>query len=338
MTMDIPLSLCAIPGDGIGKEVIPVAVEVLCAAVPGLRVTWADAGWGTFEATGDALPEETVTAAKEARAVLFGATSSPSYRVEGYKSPIVSLRRLLDTFANIRPARRRLPPDNGIDLVVVRENTEGAYGRRERMEGDTAIAERIISRRGSERVARMGFRLARTESRPVTIVHKANVRPVSDGLWRETCLAVAREFPDVPVDEVLVDAAAYHMVRQPSRFRLLLAPNLYGDILSDLASGLADGLGMAPSLSLGTEYALAEPVHGSAPDIAGQGVANPIAAVLSGAMLVRLWWNLPDVADRIEAAVDAVLADGLRTPDIAGAGEEAVGTGEMAKALLDALA
>ncbi len=331
-------SLCAIPGDGIGKEVIPVAVEVLQAIVPGLRVTWAEAGWDTFEITGNALPEETVAAAKDAGAVLFGATSSPSHRVDGYRSPIVSLRRLLDAFANIRPARRRLPPDNGIDLVVVRENTEGAYSRREHREGDTAIAERIITRRGSERVAHMAFRLARAESRPVTIVHKANVRPVSDGLWRETCLAVAREFPEVPVDEVLVDAAAYHMVRRPDRFRLLLAPNLYGDILSDLASGLADGLGMAPSLSMGAEYALAEPVHGSAPDIAGQGIANPIAAVLSGAMLARLWWDLPDVANRIEAAVDAVLADGLRTPDIACPGEKAVGTGEMANALLKALA
>ncbi len=332
------LTLCAIPGDGIGQEVIPLSVEALKAVLPELKVTYAEAGWGTFVERGDALPHETLQAAKETRAVLFGATSSPSHRVEGYKSPIVSLRKLLDTFANLRPARRRLLPGNGLDLLVVRENTEGAYSRREREEGDVAIAERIITRRGSERVARVAFQLAAAENRRLTIVHKANVRPVSDGLWRESCLSVAKEFPQVPVDEVLVDAAAYHMVRDPSHFQLLLAPNLYGDILSDLASALADGLGMAPSLSLGTEYALAEPVHGSAPDIAGKGIANPIAAVLSGAMLARHWWQCPDAADRIESAVDTVLMAGLRTPDIAQPNEPTVSTNEITEALLEILA
>ena len=329
-----PLTLCAIPGDGIGREVIPVAVEVLLKVAPEIHVCWAEAGWGTFMETGNALPEATLSAAREAKAVLFGATSSPSHRVEGYKSPIVSLRRKLDTFANIRPARKLLPPDNGIDLVVVRENTEGAYSRRERMKEDAAISERVISRSGSERVARVAFRLADQENRPLTIVHKANVLPVTDGLWRESCLTVAKEFPNVKVDEVLVDAAAYHMVRTPPRFRLLLAPNLYGDILSDLASALADGLGMAPSISLGKDFAIAEPVHGSAPDIAGRGIANPIASVLSVALLLKHWWGFEDRARKVETAVAKTLSDGLRTPDIASPGEETVGTREMADAIL----
>ncbi len=332
-----PLRLCAIAGDGIGREVIPAAVDVLQAVLPDLQVTWARAGWDVFRETGNALPNETVAAARAARAVLFGATSSPSHRVPGYQSPIVSLRRLLDTFANLRPARRRLPPDNGLNLLVVRENTEGAYSRRERLEGDTAIAERIITRRGSQRVARVAFELAAASGRRLTIVHKANVRPVSDGLWRETCLAVAAQWPRVVVDEVLVDAAAYHLTRDPRRFQLLLAPNLYGDILSDLASALADGLGMAPSLSLGTDYGLAEPVHGSAPDIAGQGIANPIAAVLSAAMLARHWWQRPDAAQRIENTVAQVLADGLRTPDIAKPNTPTVGTAQITHALLERL-
>ena len=337
MSFHRPLKLCAIPGDGIGKEVIPIAVEALQAALPEVRVCWAEAGWETFQRTGNALPDETLSRAKEAGAVLFGATSSPSHKVEGYRSPIVSLRREMDTFANIRPAKRRLPPDNGIDLVIVRENTEGAYSRRERAIGGGAISERVITRSGSERVARVALELARSENRPLTIVHKANVLPMTDGLWREVCLSVAEEFPDVAVDEVLVDAAAYHMVRQPSRFRLLLAPNLYGDILSDLASGLADGLGMAPSVSIGKDLAIAEPVHGSAPDIAGKGIANPIAAILSVVMLVRNWWGIREVADRIEAAVEEVLASGFKTPDIAGAGERSVGTKEMGAAIIERL-
>jgi len=332
-----PLRLCAIAGDGIGREVIPVAVDVLKTVLPDLQVTWARAGWSVFQETGNALPDETVAAAREAKAVLFGATASPSHRVPGYLSPIVSLRLLLDTFANLRPARRRLPPDNGLDLLVVRENSEGAYSRRERLEGNTAIAERIITRSGSQRVARVACELATGSGRRLTIVHKANVRPVSDGLWRETCLAVAAQWPGVIVDEVLVDAAAYHLTRDPRRFQLLLAPNLYGDILSDLASALADGLGMAPSLSLGTDYALAEPVHGSAPDIAGKGVANPLAAVLSAAMLARHWWQRPAAARRIENAVDRVLAAGLRTPDIARSNETTVGTAQIARTLQEAL-
>jgi len=328
--------LCVIPGDGVGKEVIPVAVQVLRATLPDLEVVEAEAGWETFRQTGVALPPGTLEVARGCGAVLFGAVASPSHPVDGYRSPILALRRELDVYANLRPVRGW--PVAGahpaLDLLVVRENTEGLYSGRERREGDTAITERIITRSGSARVAHVACRLAAQSGRRLTIVHKANVLRVGDGLWRETCLAVAGEYPQVEIDEGLVDAVAYHLVRDPGRYQLLLCPNLYGDILSDLAAGLGGGLGMAPSLSLGDRFAIAEPVHGAAPDIAGQGIANPLGAILSGALLARFWWGRPAVADAIEAAVQSALASGVRTPDIAAPGQPTVVTEEMREAVL----
>jgi len=331
--------LCVVPGDGVGKEVIPVALEVLQAVVPELQVTLAHAGWQTLQETGNALPPETLAAVRGCGALLFGAVSSPSQPVAGYRSPIVTLRRELDVFANLRPARgwQVAGAWPGMDLLIVRENTEGEYAGRERQEGDTAINERVITRRGSERVARIAYQLAAAAGRRVTIVHKANVLRVSDGLWRAACLAVASEFPEVPTDEGLVDSVAYKLARQPDRYQLLLCPNLYGDILSDLAAAFAGGLGMAPSISLGSGCAIAEPVHGSAPDIAGHGIANPLGAILSAALLARHAWARPDAADAVESAVGRVLAAGLLTPDLAGPGEPTIGTQEMGQAVLDAI-
>jgi homoisocitrate dehydrogenase len=333
------LKLCVIPGDGVGREVIPVAVEVLQKALPAVETTQAEAGWETFRRTGSALPEATLAAARECGAVLFGAVASPSHPAAGYRSPIVELRRELDVYANLRPMRGWPVPGAkaALDLLVVRENTEGLYSGRERREGELALAERVISRAGSERVARVAFRLAAEEGRKVTVVHKANVLRVSDGLWRESCLAVARQFPAVEVEEALVDAAAYHLARNPGRYQLLLCTNLFGDILSDLAAAFGGGLGMVPSLSLGETYAIAEPVHGAAPDIAGQGVANPIGAILSAALLARHCWGRPDVASAIESAVAHTLAAGIRTPDIAEPGQPAVGTAQMGEAMLQVI-
>jgi homoisocitrate dehydrogenase len=326
-------SVCVIPGDGVGREVIPAALTVLRAALPGVGVVEAEAGWATFQKTGSALPPETLAAVRACGAVLFGAVASPSHPVEGYRSPIVALRRELDVFANLRPLRGWPGGigDERLDLWVVRENTEGLYAGRERSEGDKAISERVITRGGSARVARAAFRLAQERGRRVTVVHKANVLRVGDGLWREACLAVADEHPGVARDEGLVDAVAYHLVRDPARYDLLLCPNLYGDILSDLAAGIGGGLGMAPSLSLGNGHAIAEPVHGAAPDIAGQGVANPIGAILSLALLARHHWGAVEAADAIERAVGGALADGFYTPDIAPPGAEWVGTKALAE-------
>jgi len=332
-----PPTLCVIPGDGVGQEVIPIAIEVLRTAMPELQIVRADAGWGTFQRTGTALPFWTLKAARECGAVLFGAVASPSRPVEGYRSPIVALRRALNVFANLRPLRGW--PVAGahpaLDLLVVRENVEGLYAGREHLEGSTAISERVITPEGAARVARTAYRLAEATGRRVTLVHKANVLRVGDGLWRDTCLSIAAEFPHVQTDEGLVDAVAYHLVRNPGRYQLLLCPNLYGDVLSDLAAGLGGGLGMAPSISLGEHHAIAEPVHGAAPDIAGQGIANPLGAILSTALLARHWYNRPDVADAIEEAVTRTLAAGWRTPDLAGPKRAWVGTKDIGRAVLE---
>ncbi len=317
------MKLCVIKGDGIGHEVVPAAVRVLQQLIPQIEVVYGRAGWDCFEQTGQALPAATVQLARESQAVLFGACSSPSYAVEGYSSPIVQLRRATETYANLRPTRYLPVPTarEGVDLVVVRENTEDLYIGDEHTAdaGDTGTATKRITRGASERIAHTAFRLARQEGRQrVTIVHKGNVLPQTDGLFRRVAYEVARQYSDIETDELLVDTAAYWMVKEPSRFDVILTPNLYGDILSDMAAAWGGGLGIAPALNLGDEVAIAEPVHGSAPDIAGQGIANPTAAVLSAAMLVRHHWNMPEVADRIDTAVAATLSEGGYTIDILG--------------------
>ncbi|GAB4264252.1 MAG: homoisocitrate dehydrogenase [Candidatus Promineifilaceae bacterium] len=304
--------LCVIPGDGIGREVIPAAVEVLQAVVPELVLVEADAGWETFLQKGVSVPEETLTAVRQCGAGLFGAVSSPSRKVVGYRSAILTMRQALGLYANIRPVRSwpGVSPRPGVDMLIVRENTEGLYSGRERLEGDTAVAERIITRQASRRIATKAMALCIAANRQkVTIVHKANVLPVSDGVFRDTVREVAAGY-SVTIDELLVDVAALKMVSEPERFDVVVTTNLFGNILSDAAAHWCGGLGMAPSLNWGDGVAVAEPVHGSAPDIAGQGVANPIAAVLSGALLARYVWGLADEANRIETAVSRTLAGG----------------------------
>lgn len=319
--------LVVIEGDGIGKEVVPAAVEVLGALVPDLELIPAEAGWECFQRCGCSVPAETLQAVRAAGAALFGAVSSPSRKVDGYRSAILTLRQELDLYANLRPVRSlpRVSPRAGVDLVVVRENTEGLYAGRERVEGDTAIAERVITRRASRRIAGKAVDLMQSDRRKrLTIVHKANVLPVTDGLFRESVLEVAAERRSKEdqwtVDELLVDTAALKMASRPEDFDVLVTTNLFGDILSDIAANWCGGMGLAASLNWGDQAALAEPVHGSAPDIAGQGIANPIAAILSGALLARYRWGMVDAAARIEAAVAAFLSagtgEGLNTEQI----------------------
>lgn len=316
-----PIELCVIEGDGIGKEVIPAAIEVLKRVAPDVVIRPMEAGWGYFQKHKTSLPEETVQVARETKAILFGAVSSPAYPVEGYFSPIVRLRRTLQAFANLRPAQHLPVPTSreGVDMLIVRENTEDLYIGHEHTEdeGQTGIAEKVITRDATERVTRLTYELARRVGRKkVTIVHKANVLSQSDGLFRRVALEVASNYPDVVTDELYVDTAAYWMVKDPNRFDVILTPNLYGDILSDMAAAWGGGMGLAPSLSLGENVALAEPVHGSAPDIAGKGIANPTASMLSVAMLLRLYWNRLEAADKIEAAVRQTLSEGDYTVDI----------------------
>lgn len=330
------MRICVIPGDGIGPEVMGAATRVLRALAPDAELHEAMAGWGAFERHGTALPEPTLAAARNADAILFGAVASPSHAVPGYRSPIVQLRRDLDLYANLRPVTsgaNLASPTEGCDLVIVRENTEGLYAGRERLEDDgaTAIAERVITRRASARIARAAFELARRRAtdlgRPgrVTIVHKANVLRVSDGLFRETVLTVARDFPELAVEEALVDVAAMRLAQSPARFDVLVTTNLFGDILSDVACIHGGGLGLAASANLGDSRGLFEPVHGAAPDIAGRGIANPLAAITCVAMLLE-WRGRPEPAARLRAAIAATLRDGPRTPDLGGDGTTATVT------------
>lgn len=326
--------LCVIEGDGIGREVIPAAVAVLQQVMPDLQIRRAEAGWDCFLKYGVSVLPETFEAVRECGAALFGAVSSPARQVDGYRSAILALRQKLDLYANLRPVRSlpKLSPRSDVDLLIVRENSEGLYSGRERMEGETAIAERIVTRAASRRIGRAALELAQTEGRKrVTIVHKANILPVTDGLFRDSIREVAREMDisgiGIGLDELLVDNAAYQMAANPQDFSVIVTTNLFGDILSDEAAYWCGGMGLAPSLNLGDGLALAEPVHGSAPDIAGKGIANPIAAILSAALLVRHTWHEPDIADRIDAAVrdslefDLLVQDGrlstaLRTEEI----------------------
>ena len=310
--------LCVIPGDGIGHEVIPAAVRVLQAVIPDLETVDAEAGWDYFREHGESVPAETFDKIRQCGAALFGAVSSPARKVEGYRSAILTMRQGLDLYANIRPVYSlpHISPQAGVDMVIVRENSEGLYVSRERREGDTAIAERVISRQASLRIGKVAAELAlNSQDCHLTIVHKANILPVSDGLFRDSVVEAVSNISDngfsLRVDELLVDIAALKIVEDPFRFGVIVTTNLYGDILSDLASYWMGGMAMAPSLNLGDGIALAEPVHGSAPDIAGKGIANPIAAILSAAMLVRHAWHAPETADRIEGAVRKAIMEDL---------------------------
>jgi homoisocitrate dehydrogenase len=315
------MELCVIEGDAVGHEVVPAAVKVLRQVAPDISVHSAEAGWDYFQKHGTPLPNSTIELAIECGSVLFGAVSSPSYPVEGYFTPIVRLRRTLQAYANLRPTRYLPVPTarQGVDLMIVRENTEDLYVGHEQTtdEGRTSIAEKVITRDATERVTRLAYDLAITSQREkVTIVHKANVLPQSDGLFRRVALEVAEEFPEIMTDELLVDTAAYWMVKDPTRFDVILTSNMYGDILSDMAAAWGGGLGLAPSLSVGKGIAIAEPVHGSAPDIAGRGIANPTATILSVAMLLRHHWRRLEAAKQVEDAVYATLNEGDHTIDI----------------------
>jgi len=350
------MQVCIIPGDGIGSEVIDAALQVL-QSVAGelpLETATAQAGWGTFQATGTALPEATLALARSSDVVLFGAVASPSHAVPGYHSPIVALRRELNLYANIRPTKSfdgigsTRSPTAPVDLVVVRENTEGLYAGRERLEdaGDTAIAERVVTRRSSERIIRHAFtladqrRAAGTTGGKMTVVHKANVLRVTDGLFREVALAVAQDYPHIALEELLVDTAAMRLAQSPERFDVLVTTNMFGDILSDVACIHGGGLGLASSANIGDRQALFEPVHGAAPDIAGQGVANPLAAI--GCIAMLLEWAMrqqgagasgeayAQAARRVRAAAAETLRSGPYPPDLGGTAT----TGEVTAAVI----
>ncbi len=328
--------ICVLPGDGIGPEVIGEALRILHA----LPVEWdfvtADIGYGAYQKHGSPLPEETLENIHSTEAALFGAVTTPP-NIPGYFSPIVRLRQTLDLYANLRPCRS-LPHSSsrpGIDLLVVRENTEDLYLGRERMEdgGDTAVAERIITRRASERIVRKAFEMAKGRgSTKVTVVHKANVLRQTCGLFRSAALDVAGDFPGMDMQEMLVDTCAMELVRQPEQFEVIVTTNLFGDILSDEASMLVGGLGVACSSNIGDNYGLFEPVHGSAPNLAGSNKANPMATFLSAALMLE-YLGEGGAAERLRESVIEAIRRGQVSEDLGGS----LSTRQVTDAVIDLL-
>ena len=349
-----------IPGDGIGPEVAEAARLVIDAADTGIEWIDAVAGAGALESDGALLPEATLDAIRDCRVALKGPITTPVGT--GFRSVNVALRQELDLFAAVRPARG-LPGvpirHPGTDLVVIRENTEDLYQGIEFERGspeaaelreelrslagfevreDAGITLKPISVTGARRIVRFAFEYARTNGRrKVTLGHKSNVMRYSDGLFLNTFMEIAADpliSGNVEVEQIQIDHLSMSLAWEPESFDVLLLPNLYGDILSDLCAGLVGGLGLIPGANIGWEYAMFEPVHGSAPDIAGEGRANPIAMILSGALMLRHLREV-DAAARVERAVDAVLGAGeIRTPDLGGSST----TQQVARAIAEATA
>ncbi|KAL7961251.1 Isocitrate/isopropylmalate dehydrogenase [Trichoderma compactum] len=335
------LRIGLIPGDGIGKEVIPAGRRILEALPASLKLKFdfvdLKAGFETFEQTGSALPDATVNVLRnECQGALFGAVSSPTHAVKGYSSPIVALRKRLDLYANVRPVKTVLTAAKPIDMVIVRENTEDLYVKQETTrdtpEGKVAEAIKRISEKASFRIAAMAGDIALRrqkirESAPsihgkplVTITHKSNVLSQTDGLFRTASKNALSDpkYSSVSVEEQIVDSMVYKLFRQPEAYDVIVAPNLYGDILSDGAAALVGSLGLVPSANVGEGFAIGEPCHGSAPDIQGKNIANPIATLRSAALMLE-FLEEPEAAAKIYAAVDANLEEGkLLSPDLGG--------------------
>jgi isocitrate dehydrogenase (NAD+) len=336
-------TITLIPGDGIGPEVTTATCRVLEAT--GLSFTWdvQNAGAKVLEETGTPLPETLLDSVRANGVALKGPITTALG--SGFRSVNVAIRRELDLYANVRPAHTfhgipRSRPD--VDLVVIRENTEGLYvGIEHEVIPDVAAeAIRIITRKGSERIVRYAFDYARKMGRQQVIaVHKANVLKITDGLFLRVAREIATDYPDIEFRDLIVDNMCMQLVLQPEQYDMMVMPNLYGDIVSDLCAGLVGGLGVTPGANIGSDTAIFEPVHGSAPDIAGQDKANPIATILTGALMLRHLGE-QEAAMRVEAAVAAVIAEGdVVTPDLSPGRPEAriVGTAAMADAIIETL-
>lgn len=332
-----------IPGDGIGPEVIGAMRRVIEAT--GVQIEWEEyeAGEAAIQKYGTPLPEQVLESVRRNKVGIKGPITTPVGG--GFRSVNVTLRKALDLYANLRPAKwlKGVPSRyEGVDLVVVRENTECLYAgiEHEVIPGQAAEAIRIITRRASERIVRFAFEYARANGRKlVTAVHKGNILKLTDGLFLRTAQEVAAEYPEIAFNDRIVDNLCMQLVQRPHEYDVLVLPNLYGDIVSDLCSGLVGGLGVAPGANMGEGIAVFEPVHGSAPKYAGQNKVNPTAAIRSGAMMLRFLGEV-EAAQRIEEAVAKVIAEGKKvTYDLKPTRDDptAVGTQEMAEAIIAAL-
>lgn len=346
------MKIIVIPGDGIGPETMAVATHALSLVSDrfalGLALQHELAGHDSLKKYGTTIHDGLLDAVKQADGLILGPMSTYDFKDEakGEINPSKFFRKSLDLFANIRPAKTY--PGSGtthkpLDLVVVRENTEGFYADRNMESGpsemlvtkDVVVSLRRITRECCERIARSAFDLAMTRKKHVTIVHKANVLRIGDGMFIESCQRIAQDYPEVRVDEVIVDAMMAHVVRTPERYDVLVTTNMFGDILSDLTAELAGSLGMAASINAGTHYAMAQAAHGSAPDIAGQNIANPFSQVISAAMLLS-WYGQRHkkpafllASEALHAAVAQTIAAGEGTRDVGGK----LGTKEAGDAL-----
>ena len=319
-------TITVIRGDGIGPEIMDAALHVLDQMQLGLAYEFADAGLVALEKQGELLPAATMESIRRNRIALKSPLTTPVG--EGFSSINVELRKRFDLYANVRPAvsfpntKSRFPA--GVDVITVRENTEGAYigeGQSVSEDGETAVLMQKVTRKGSERIVRYAFEMARKIGRKkVTVVHKANILKSTSGLFLKTARAVAAEYPDIECNELIVDNCCMQLVMRPEQFDVIVTTNLFGDIISDLCAGLVGGLGLAPGANIGIDAAIFEAVHGTAPDIAGQGKANPCALLLGAAqMLDHL--AMPEQAARLREAIVATLeAKDNLTPDLGGMG------------------
>ncbi|MGB7789527.1 isocitrate/isopropylmalate dehydrogenase family protein [Methanoregula sp.] len=316
-------TIAVVEGDGIGHEVIPIARKVLEALHPEFEFFPVDVGYGMWERTGCPCADKEINALKTADAILFGAITTPP--MKDYQSVVLRIRKALDLYANLRPVKAE-----GFDILIVRENTEGLYSGIEESGPDRATTLRVVTRKGSERIVRSAIRLTQRRSGRLTIGHKANVLK-SDVLFRDICLHEAR-VAGVTFNDKYIDALALDLLQHPALYDVVVTTNIFGDILSDVASYLVGGLGLTPSANIGDRYALFEPVHGSAPDIAGRNIANPIAAIRSAAMLLDYLGDR-DGASGVEIAIGTVISQGILTPDLGGS----AGTREFGKAVIRSL-
>ncbi len=339
--MNLPIKLLALDGDGIGPEIMAATLGVLRASAKkhavSIEIESADIGLSSLQSNGTTLPDSTIERARQVDAVILGPLSTADYPHDtaAGRNPSAVFRKQLDLFANIRPSRVRpgvRAHAESMDLVIVRENTEGFYADRNMHQGsgefmpdpDLALAVRKISRHGCERIAQVAFEHARQRRRHLTVVHKANVMHLSDGLFLESVNRVGANFPDVEVRTVIVDAMAALLIRTPAAFDVIVTTNMFGDILSDEAAELAGSLGVAGSVNAGTEFAVAQAAHGSAPEIAGQNIANPVGLITSVSLLLttlsqrRKRPELLQMSASIDRAVDETLAVGQATVDLDG--------------------
>ncbi len=333
--MNVPHTITLIPGDGIGPEVTDAARTILEAS--GAKLEWEmhDAGAAVADKRGTTLPDEVLESIRRNKVALKGPIGTPIGK--GFRSVNVTLRQTLDLYANVRPVRSLPgvePKFEGTDIVIVRENTEDLYAGLELMiMPGIAQSIKLITERGCTRICEYAFDYAEKNSRKrVTVVHKANIMKLSDGLLLDCFRKVAQKHPTIEPAEIIVDACAMQMVRNPNKLDVIVTENLYGDILSDLGAGLVGGLGIVPGANIGQDCAVFEAVHGSAPDIAGQGIANPTAVVQSGIMMLRHIGEM-ECAARTERALLAVYARGIRTGDLGGK----TTTAEFTRAICDAM-